>query len=142
MHASLKFYFYGTDFTNLLHYTDKKEVPAMKSGEEKPRSKLRLVLKPLPNDEEDPATGDHPTKPEGCCGDTCTGGQEITAESASEKCSEKESMFSASADESTSCRDGSESQLPLPSSQGTFVSIDTFFNFVRCKLECADIAKN
>ena len=110
--------------SHLLHYTDKKEVPAVKSGEEKPRSKLRLVLKPLPNDEEDAATGDHPTKPEGCCGDTCARGQEVTAESASEKCSEKESLFSASEDESSSCRDASESQLPLPSSQGTFCESD------------------
>ena len=110
----------------------------MKPREEKPRSKLRLVLKPLPNDEEGPATGDHPTKPEGCCGDTCARGHEVTAESASEKCSGKESLFSAGEDDSSSCRDGSESQLPLPSSQGTFC-VYNLFSFV---LKCADIAKN
>ena len=121
MHVSQKYY--STDFTNLLHFTGKKEVPAR---EEKPRSKLRLVLKPLPNDEEDPATGDHPTKPGGSCGDTCARGQEVTAESASEKCSEKESLFSAGKDESSSCRDRPENQLPLPSSQGIFCVYNLF----------------
>ena len=99
----------------------------MKSGEVKPR-KLRLVLKPLPNDEEDTG-GDTLTKPGGCCGDIGDGGREDTAESASEKCSSQGSLFSSSEDESSSCRDVSESQLPLPSSQGTFELPVT--NFVR-----------
>ena len=106
--------------------TEKKKVPEVKSGEDKPRSKLRLVLKPLPNDEED-TTGDYPTKLEGFCGDTCAGGQEVAAESASEKCSSQGSMFSSNEDEFSSCRDVSESQLPLPSSQGTSKSTNTLF---------------
>ena len=95
----------------------------MKSGEEKPRSKLRLVLKPLPNDEED-ATGDCQAKQGGCCGDACAGGQEVTAESVNEKCSSQGGLFSSGKGESSSCKDGSESQLPLPSSQGNFEHID------------------
>ena len=107
--------------------TDKKEVAGVKSGEGKPRSKLRLVLKPLPNDEED-TTGDYHTKPEGTCGDRCAGGQEVTAESASERCSSQGSLFSISEDGSSSCReDAAEDQLPLPSSQGTLEHISAHF---------------
>ena len=112
-----------TKFIPLLYVSTGKKVPQVKSGEEKPRSKLRLVLKPLPNDEDD-ATGDCQAKPGGCCGDTCAGGQEVTAESANEKCSSQGGLFSSGKDESSSCKDSSESQLPLPSSQGNFEHID------------------
>ena len=99
----------------------------MKSGEGKPRSKLRLVLKPLPNDEEDMA-GNYPAKPEGTCGDRCAGGQEVTAESASERCSSQGSLFSNNEDGTSSCReDAAEDQLPLPSSQGTFKHVNAHF---------------
>ena len=87
------------------------EPPKLKSGDVKPRSKLRLVLKPLPVDEE----VSHTAQPAGsCCEDSCVDG---SAESEREECSSEEGALSSSRDGS-SCQDSPEDQLPLPSSQG------------------------
>lgn len=99
------------------------KLPEVKSGKEKQRSsKLRLVLKPLPDGDE--SEGDR-AKREGCCDrcGKCTRGKPDSKEKVAslssdvaERCSSHESLYSR--DESSSCTDSSENQVPLLSSPG------------------------
>ena len=113
------------------------KVTKVEAGKDKQRSsKLRLVLKPLPSEEEEQEGGQRMR--EGCreqCAE-CAKGQSSSAESA---CRDKEraGKYSScdsvidSKDEQSSHR---ESQLPMPSSPGINVCIYTMYtciNFVR-----------